>query len=117
MYNIPIINYDTQTSETLNDVLFSIQQLSKTIDLVYNRIEERVTFEKNRLANVNSRISICQETVNQIKGCNKAITIFSTSKFPATVIPAQYPTLIENMNVRHLLLIALLNFIYSYLDL
>lgn len=103
MYNVPVINYDTQASETLKDVLFSLQQLSKTIDLVYNRIEERVTLEKNRLASVNNRISVCQEKVNQIKGCNKAITVFSTSKFPTSAIPAQYPSLIENnMNVRYI---------------
>jgi predicted DNA-binding ArsR family transcriptional regulator len=81
-YELGLINAEVQSSEVLADVIYSLQQLSNTVDDVFTRIEKRLNDERNRVSYVNTRVNVCQQKVQLVKGSNRATTVFSTAKFP-----------------------------------
>ena len=95
-YEISLVNYDIQASETLNDVFYSLKQLSSTIDHVYQRIETRFSTEKTRLDGIKTRIANCQNKINQIKGSKRATTVYSTARFPAPKKPSLYTSVLAD---------------------
>lgn len=88
-YEVALVNGDLSSPQTLSDVFYTLESLSKTIDEVFGRIEQRLEEEKNRLTQVNDRAGVCSEKVKLVEGSNQATTIFSTAKFPA---PKTLPT-------------------------
>lgn len=81
-YELGLPSADLQFSEVVGDVIYSLQQLSVTVDDVFGRVERRLNDEKNRLSSVNTRVNVCQQKVQLVKGSNRATTVFSTAKFP-----------------------------------
>lgn len=83
----------------MKDALHSLGKLISTVDSIFHKIEARLSDERNRLTSVNNRILNCQHKVHQIKGSNKATTVYSTSKFPASkTLPSFYSTLTSEAN-------------------
>lgn len=82
-YEVAVVHSDVEAADTLGDLLYSLQRLSGTVDDVFSRIEKKVTDERNRVAQINSRVGACQSKVQLVRGSNRATTVFSTSKFPA----------------------------------
>eukprot|EP01038_Epipyxis_sp_PR26KG_P005982 gene5982-8238_t len=97
-YRVPIVYDDLTEEETLQDVFYALDNLSGTIKDVFNKIDKRITEEKNRVNHINNRVSVCKSKVDKVKGSNQAITVFSTSKFPAPKELPSYPTLFSQMN-------------------
>lgn len=92
-YEIPLAYADLSPDEIILDAIHSLTHLSTVIDDMFNKIEKRISDEKSRLSNINSRVANCLHKVNQIKGTNRAITIFSTAKYPALRTRPYYVTL------------------------
>ena len=82
-YEIAIVGNDLTPSETLKDVIFALECLSKTVDSIFDRLEHKILLEKDRLNGINQKLTACTEKVNSLRGSKKAITVFSTAKFPA----------------------------------
>jgi WAS protein family homolog 1 len=75
---------------SLSLICSALMQLSNTVDVVFQRIEKRLTDERQRVTKVNERVATCHGKINTVRGSNKATTVFSTSKFPAPkYLPAQ----------------------------
>ena len=97
-YHIPVIYNDLNQSETLNDVLHALENLSSTINSVFNKIDSRIVNERIRLDHIKVRINTCRAKVDLVRGSQNATTVFSTSKFPAPKILPSYPTLFSDIN-------------------
>ena len=82
-YELGITNADLQNTECFGDLLYSLQQLTVTVDDIFGRIDRRVNEERSRVASINTRVNVCQQKVQLVKGSNRATTVFSTAKFPA----------------------------------
>lgn len=98
-YEVSLVNYDTQAPETLNDVFYSLKQLSSTIDNIYQKIETRFSTEKFRLDGIKLRIANCQNKINRIKGSKRATAVYSTAHFPAPKKPTLYASVLANATV------------------
>eukprot|EP01036_Dinobryon_divergens_P044295 gene44295-59092_t len=96
-YNLPIVYNDLTQEEVLRDVFFALQTLTGTIDDVFGRIDRRVSDERRRVDAVKVRITACKQLVAAVKGSNKATTVFSTSKFPASKALPLYPTIYSHL--------------------
>ena len=53
----------------------------------------RLIDEQNRVKDINQRVHHCHVKIQQVKGSNKATTVFSTAKFPASKQLPKMPTL------------------------
>jgi hypothetical protein len=92
-FEISLVHNDVTNDETLNDLFYSLERLTVTIDDVFSRIERRINDERSRLSQINVRVATCQGKVNLVRGSNRATTVFSTAKFPAPKDLPAYPTL------------------------
>lgn len=88
------------TSNTLSLSTFSslspssaLQQLSYTVDVVFNKINVKLNSEKEKITKINERVGVCSGKINSVRGSNKATTVFSTAKFPAPKKLIPRPTL------------------------
>jgi WAS protein family homolog 1 len=98
-YQVALINNDLTANETLFDVFHSLDHLSSIVTEIFQRIESRVNDEKNRLNQIKARVDVCGQKVQQIRGSNQAITVFSTAKFPAPKQLPLYPALLGQKSV------------------
>lgn len=95
IYPLPITSNNHDSQEVYSDILFNLSHLNNLSEEIFKQIEDRVNKEYLRLNQINSRLTSCQEKVSYIKKSEgKAITIFSTSKFPAEKNLPNYPTLL-----------------------
>lgn len=95
-YELPLIYSDLSPSETLRDALHAIKSLSRTVDEIFTKIDSRLATERQRLGSIHKRVSKCHDKVRQVQGSKKAITVFSTAKFPAAKTLPFYSTLIPD---------------------
>ena len=96
-YELAIVTSDVQSTETLSDLLYALQQLSVTVDDIFGRIDRRINDERARVSSINNRVSTCQQKVQLVKGSNRATTVFSTAKFPAPKTLPLYNSLFNQM--------------------
>lgn len=83
-YEIPLVFNDLSTPQTLDDVFHALEKLSEAFDRTVNRIGHKLTAERQRVKSINERVSVCNGKIQLIVGSNRATTVFSTAKFPAT---------------------------------
>lgn len=94
-YQVTLVNNDLTSEETLLDVFHSLEHLSTIVSEIFTKIDNRVEAEKTRISYIKARVAVCQKKVDQIRGSNQAITVFSTAKFPAPKNLPMYPTLLQ----------------------
>ena len=81
---LSLVGYDVSAPETIKDIVHGLDCLASTIDSVFNRLESKVAFERDRLSSIHKRIEICQSKVRAFKGSKKPTIVFSASKYPGT---------------------------------
>ena len=79
---LSLVGYDVSAPETIKDIVHGLDCLASTIDSVFNRLESKVAFERDRLSSIHKRIEICQSKVRAFKGSKKPTIVFSASKYP-----------------------------------
>lgn len=93
-YELPLVRYDLHESETMKDVLFSIESLAVSMDDIFSKLQGNVTSERKRLANIHQRLAVCQQKVKAFKGSKRPTTVFSTARFPGNLNDSPHPTVI-----------------------
>ncbi|RYH19731.1 hypothetical protein EON65_25620, partial [archaeon] len=100
-YLVALVHNDLTTPETMQDMLHSLEHLGFVVDEMLNRIDKRISQEKDRVNNIKQRVATCQLKVQKIKGSSQAITVFSTAKFPAPkVLPTCTSLFSQHTDVR-----------------
>lgn len=94
-YDIAVVHGDLSFPQTLGDIFFALDGLTKTIDDSFDRIEKRIVDERKRVDQINERLNTCHTKVSAIVGSTKATTVFSTAKFPG---PKQLPVFVSLFN-------------------
>ena len=97
-HQVQIVYHDLTPAETLHDVLHTLDHLSYIVNEIFTRIDTRIEEERLRVNQIKHRVHVCNQKVSQIKGSKQAITVFSTSKFPAPKSLPAYPTLFGQIN-------------------
>ena len=92
-HRMPLVFNDLSHRESVEDVVYTLEHLSHIVDEIFTRIDTRISEEKTRISSIKSRVGVCEQKVQKIKGSNRAITVFSTAKFPAPKKLPSYPTL------------------------
>ena len=53
--DLPLVYADLTQPETLKDALYSIKRLSDAVDLIFDKIDRKVSVERQRLPSINQR--------------------------------------------------------------
>lgn len=93
-YQVALLSHDLTSSETVLDMLHALDHLALISQEIFQRIDIRITEEKNRITTMKQRIKRCNDIVDRLRGRNSAITVFSTAKYPAPKELPAYPTLL-----------------------
>jgi len=54
--DLHLVYADLTQPETLKDALYSIKRLSDAVDLIFDKIDRKVSVERQRLASINQRL-------------------------------------------------------------
>lgn len=94
---VPVVNMDLAVEQTSQDVLHALQKLNSTADAVFLKISSQVKLEKERISRMNERARVCHSKIQQLRGTNKATTVFSTAKYPNPKDLPQHATMFSIM--------------------
>ncbi|KAN0050424.1 hypothetical protein ACTA71_003548 [Dictyostelium dimigraforme] len=83
IYQVPVVSNGLRETESILQIVDSLEKLEKVFNDMYSTISARVSHEKSRIDNVSNRLNNAQHKVNQIVGSKQAITVFSSAKYPA----------------------------------
>ncbi|KAK5582188.1 hypothetical protein RB653_003771 [Dictyostelium firmibasis] len=83
IYQVPVVSNGLRETESILQIVDSLEKLDKVFNDMYSTISARVSHEKSRIDNVANRLNNAQHKVNQILGSKQAITVFSSAKYPA----------------------------------
>ncbi|KAN0022268.1 hypothetical protein ACTFIU_004444 [Dictyostelium citrinum] len=83
IYQVPVVSNGLRETESILQIVDSLEKLEKVFNDMYSTISARVSHEKSRIDNVANRLNNAQHKVNQIVGSKQAITVFSSAKYPA----------------------------------
>jgi WAS family protein 1 len=81
--SVPIAFQNLRPPESYLQAFHSLEELSKVVDDVFNRISSRISYEKSRIQEVTGRLSIAQTKVKQIQSSTKSTKVLSPAKYPA----------------------------------
>lgn len=81
LYDIPVIQPDLRHEETIIQTANVLEHLSNIVNHVFDTIEARIARNVAKTAELNQRITKASEAAQTVVGINKAITIYSPSKY------------------------------------
>eukprot|EP00850_Spirogloea_muscicola_P004445 SM000019S04989 [mRNA] locus=s19:341211:345866:- [translate_table: standard] len=81
-FEVPVVAQDLRPSETYDRLCGSLLALRDAATAIFDALGERVDEEQQRLQGLSSRIRAVQASIDNIEGSQKALTIFSPSKYP-----------------------------------
>eukprot|EP01119_Soliformovum_irregulare_P012593 TRINITY_DN3278_c0_g1_i1.p1 TRINITY_DN3278_c0_g1~~TRINITY_DN3278_c0_g1_i1.p1 ORF type:complete len:455 (+),score=139.52 TRINITY_DN3278_c0_g1_i1:23-1366(+) len=90
VFHQPTVQPELRQSEAYWQVFDALDNLNRSVDEVFTRINQRVTHEKGRLQSLGARLDVAQSKVKQIQSSNRAITVLSPSKYPAPESVSNY---------------------------
>eukprot|EP01132_Coremiostelium_polycephalum_P000427 gene427-540_t len=83
IYSVPVVCNGLRETESILQIVDSLEKLEKVFNEMYATINTRVAQEKTRIDSVANRLNNAQYKVNQIVGSKSAITVFSSAKYPS----------------------------------
>lgn len=95
---VPLVFNDLTKDETLYDAFYALEHLAGTVNMIFEKIESKISEEKQRVDKIKSRINVCKSKVNMVRGSTSATTVFSTAKFPAPKVPISYSTMFGTLS-------------------
>jgi WAS protein family homolog 1 len=99
VYAVERVYDDLRPPFVVKDVIKQLSQLDIVVGDIFNRLAHKVGQEKDRVAQIDRRIRVCQAKVNAItarRTSNKPTTVFSTSKYPAPKVLPPTKTLFHD---------------------
>lgn len=86
LYELFLIRPDLRHEETILAINCNFEYLTNVINSVFDRIDARIDDNSSKIRELNSRTAVVKSKIESLIGINKAITIFSPQKYPASAI-------------------------------
>lgn len=82
LFQIPIIQPDLRHEEAILQSLNTLDYLNEVIGNIFDRIDKRIENNQSKVQDINRRIGIVNSKIESLKDSKKAVTIYSTNKYP-----------------------------------
>lgn len=82
LFEIPIIQPDLRHEEAILQSLNTLDYLNEVIGNIFDRIDKRISNNQAKVQDINRRIGVVNSKIESLKDSKKAVTIYSTNKYP-----------------------------------
>ncbi|CAG0882192.1 unnamed protein product [Darwinula stevensoni] len=79
---VSLIPADLERDELANEIVNSFQYITKVSDIIFQRLDCKLSDVRARLDRINERAETAREKVAKITGSTKALRVFSSAKYP-----------------------------------
>lgn len=85
LFEIPVIQPDLRHEESILQSINTLDYLNDVINQVFDRIDARISKNNKKIQDINQRITVANNKIDTLKNTKKAVTVYSTSKYPGDV--------------------------------
>lgn len=96
MYTVPVIPPDLRHEETIIQAAIALSCLQKTINSVFDCIDNRTQRNNAKVQELSTRIERAQAKIRSLVGTKKAIKIYAPARFPSTQVFYDIPQTFGN---------------------
>lgn len=57
-FELPLVYSDLSQPETLKDALYSIKRLANSVDAIFDKIDNKISGQRQRLSSINARLAL-----------------------------------------------------------
>ncbi|XP_041978761.1 WASH complex subunit 1 isoform X2 [Aricia agestis] len=95
IYKVNLIPNDLSVEETVLQIADTLDNLNCIIDDVFSRISTRINRNMEKTSKLQERIEISRNKVEKIVGMQKAIKVFSSAKYPSSIVHEHYESIFD----------------------
>uniref|UniRef100_A0A0A1XD07 WAS protein family homolog 1 n=1 Tax=Zeugodacus cucurbitae TaxID=28588 RepID=A0A0A1XD07_ZEUCU len=96
MYTVPVIPPDLRHEETIIQAAIALSCLQKTINSVFDCIDNRTQRNNAKVQELSARVGRAQAKIRSLVGTKKAIKIYAPARFPSTQVFHDIPQTFGN---------------------
>lgn len=101
IYKVNLIPNDLSVEETVLQIADTLENLNGIVDNVFSSILARINQNAAKTAQLQERIVISKNKVAKLVGMQKAIKVFSSAKYPPSIIHEHYRSIFESVNYHY----------------
>lgn len=101
IYKVNLIASDLSIEETILQIADTLDNLNGIVDDVFSRILTRIQQNMQRTSKINERIDHSRAKVEKLTGMQKAIKVFSSAKYPASIKHEHYRSVFDLNGYKH----------------
>ncbi|CAH3997687.1 WASH complex subunit 1 isoform X1 [Pieris brassicae] len=94
-YKINLIPNDLSVEETILQIADALDNLNGIVDDVFTRISTKINKNMNKTMELQTRIVTSKTKVDKLAGMQKAIKVFSSAKYPASIVHEHYQSIFD----------------------
>lgn len=95
IYKINLVPPDLSTEETILQIADTLDNLNGVVDDVFARLMGRIKQNIDKTNKLTERIEISRKKVETLTGMQKAIKVFSSAKYPASIVHEHYKSIFD----------------------
>lgn len=101
IYRINLVPSDLSTEETILQIADTLDNLNGVVNDVFARLMTRIEQNVDKTNKLKDRIEISRKKVETLTGMQKAIKVFSSAKYPASIGHEHYKSIFDLDVYRH----------------
>lgn len=101
IYKVNLIASDLSTEETILQIADTIDNLNGIVDDVFARVLTRIQQNVHKTNELYERIDASRSKVEKLTGMQKAIKVFSSAKYPASIKHDYYQSVFDLDGYKH----------------
>lgn len=95
IYKVNLIPSDLTMEETVLQIANTLDNLNGIVDDVFTRVMDRIKQNTDKTNRLKERIEVSRLKVEKLAGMQKAIKVFSSSKYPTSIIHSHYQSIFD----------------------
>lgn len=101
IYKINLVPSDLSVEETILQIADTLDNLNGIVDDVFTRLTTRIKQNMDKTMKLNERIEISRSKVQKLTGMQKAVKVFSSAKYPASITHEHYQSTFDPNGYQH----------------
>ena len=97
-YEVPLVQNDLRSEETIVHVLGALTQLSKVSSDIFSKIDVKCNEFQQKIFDVNKRVDSANAKIDALKEAKKATVVFSSAKYPGSEKHRDYESIFAGVD-------------------
>lgn len=101
IYKVNLIPSDLSMEETVLQIANTLDNLNGIVDDVFSRVMARIKQNTDKTTKLKERIEASRTKVEKLAGMQKAIKVFSSAKYPSSIVHDHYQSIFDLDGYQH----------------